>query len=146
MLFRQLFKEFEHRRFHVIVGFSSDDKAEDCLNVVRSSALDLESLHFVQSKNKQRAVPAETLLTRFGKEDMNGLKGQVYNDGDTQLTLQHVVAEYCNTHDIVVVCGTLYIMGEVREALQIPQEWDVLDLNEPAPKALVSQPAQEQTT
>jgi dihydrofolate synthase/folylpolyglutamate synthase len=87
----------------------------------------VREIHLVQAPNGRGATPQELyeVATKVGIEPerlhMSDTLLNTFNDARTKAT---------QDGDILVVCGTFFIMGPIRKALGIQDLSDPLDLNE----------------
>lgn len=103
--------------FHVVCGFSKDKEVVECLQMLHDKA---EHIHLV-SANHDRAMPLEMLI-----EHARNIEYSAHN------SVAEGIQAALNSGQMVLICGTFFMMREARDALGIEQECDLFDLNEPA--------------
>lgn len=103
-----------------VIGFS---KQKDVLSVLSELCKKCSHVHFVQSLHP-KAMPLENLLTI--KEDFLGknptefkLFEEIYTDGDVGKSIRYALEESSKVDkkEVVVICGSFYIMEEARDFL-----------------------------
>eukprot|EP00941_MAST-03F_sp_MAST-3F-sp1_P006078 g6078.t1 len=124
----------------LVVGFSEEKAIGDCLQQLLSIA-PASQIHFVQSKHG-RSTPApvleEQLMAELAKQpksvSSSGIElEQVYFPQKESYTVEEVLQSALNKaqeakekgqEEIILICGSVYLMGEVKEALHVPVEID----------------------
>jgi dihydrofolate synthase/folylpolyglutamate synthase len=103
---KQLIKQIEvtdHHQLHVITGFVKDKEIDKILELLPKTAY----YYFTQA-GIPRALDAESLMN---KAKAHGLKGNAY-DG-VNLALKDAKAK-ATKDDLVIVCGSVFLVGEVK--------------------------------
>ncbi|MDP1836645.1 MAG: folylpolyglutamate synthase/dihydrofolate synthase family protein [Chlamydiales bacterium] len=108
---------YPNQPFHVVCGFSKDKEVAECLQMLTNKA---EHVHLVSAKH-DRAMPME-MLVKQSKSIEHSCHRSVAEGIQVALS----------SGQIVLICGTFFMMREARDALGIAQECDPFDLNEPA--------------
>lgn len=96
------------RRVHMIVGLLGDKEAEQTL----APLLDVASTVWVTQPDSPRALAAGALGSLAAASH-----GAVRVEADARRALDRALAR-ASGEDVVVVCGSLYLVGELRAALQ----------------------------
>lgn len=102
---KQLVQQIEltpHNNLHLVVGMVKDKDLDRVLNVLPKHAH-----YYFTRAHIPRALPEEELLQ---KAELYGLKGNVYPDVNTALkkALSAAMAD-----DLVIVCGSIFLVGEL---------------------------------
>lgn len=98
---RQL-KHTSYEQLHIITGMVKDKDVDKVLTLLPKDA------HYYFTKAQiPRALPENELLA---KAITNGLSGQAYADVNTAL---HAALSAANEKDLVLVCGSVFVVGEV---------------------------------
>jgi dihydrofolate synthase / folylpolyglutamate synthase len=118
-LLQALHTFFPQGRFRFLVGFSKDKKYDQCLELIADVAI---HIHLVQAATP-RAATAQELRSVLKNEDPTF---STVHDSVTEGVTQ-AYARGLARKEILVICGSFYIMAEAKEALQFPD--DSLDLN-----------------
>jgi dihydrofolate synthase/folylpolyglutamate synthase len=91
-----------HEQLHIVTGMVKDKDVDKVLTLLPKDA------HYYFTKAQiPRALPENELLA---KAIMNGLSGQAYADVNTAL---HAALSAANEKDLVLVCGSVFVVGEV---------------------------------
>lgn len=123
-LFKSLMKKFPGKKFCIVFGMSTNKDINSSLRVLKQQA---SQFYFVQAANERscKAIDlAVTLKDLEGQEELIHVEESIPQTMDCALNFASL-----NDH-IVVVCGSFFIMSEVRAALGISEERDLIDLNE----------------
>jgi dihydrofolate synthase/folylpolyglutamate synthase len=105
---KQLTEQIEltdHHELHIILGFVKDKEIENILALLPDTA----HYYFTQA-NIPRALNAEDLRE---KAEHYNLRGKIYKDVNTALTDAKTKAA---KNDLVIVCGSVFLVGEVNES------------------------------
>jgi dihydrofolate synthase/folylpolyglutamate synthase len=119
-LLQALHTFYPQSRFRFLVGFCKDKEYDQCLDLISSVAV---HIHLVQAPTLRAAT-------------VEDLKSVVKNKDSLFLTSHSSIKEgmekaYTQAQDeILVICGSFYIMAEAKEALGIQLPKDSMDLNE----------------
>mmetsp|Transcript_21039 Transcript_21039/g.24030 ORF Transcript_21039/g.24030 Transcript_21039/m.24030 type:complete len:518 (+) Transcript_21039:168-1721(+) len=126
-LFQKVKNEFPDRNFRIVVGISADKDiglmGEMLLEVVNSNAIHLvEALH-------PRAAKVEAIV-----EACPQLKNTRWSLEDCTITsqIQSALLLARSNNEIVVVCGSVFLMAEAREALGFDEPQDSIYIAEVA--------------
>lgn len=102
---KELMKQVElsdYHGLHIVLGMVKDKEIEKILSLLPKTA----AYYFTQA-GIPRALPAELLMQ---KANGAGLYGHSYKDVNT--ALQQALSK-ANKHDLILVCGSVFIIGEV---------------------------------
>jgi dihydrofolate synthase/folylpolyglutamate synthase len=116
-LFKALDKFYPHQPMQLIFGISSN---KDVLGCLTSLPKRVKKIYLVSASNG-RGLPVEELYQK-------ALEANI----DPQKLVKASVEDALKTDDLIVVCGTFFIMNDVRQALGICDPQDPFDLNEKA--------------
>ncbi|MEI8124702.1 MAG: folylpolyglutamate synthase/dihydrofolate synthase family protein [Parachlamydiaceae bacterium] len=115
---------FPHQKLRLVVGLSSNKDIEGCFNIVKG-----EAIHFyLVEANSSRAVPTETMKEILIKLEVE--PALITSGKSIAETMNLAIDEANKAGDIVVVCGTFFILHEVRQALGFNPPEDCHNLNE----------------
>ena len=92
----------DHHELHIILGMVKDKEIEKVFALLPHQA----HYYFTQA-NIPRALDAEVLKQ---KAELLNLKGEVYPDVNTALK---TVLEIAHTDDLILICGSVFLVGEV---------------------------------
>lgn len=122
-LFNAIRKEDPHVSIRVICGLSLTKDIHSCLAILKKYCNDF---HLVEPRNG-RGTPTKqlkTILLNLGLSEE-----RISIDQGIAMSLEHAIQRASEQHEILVVCGTFFIMGEIRQALGIDEPSDELDMN-----------------
>lgn len=138
-LFEMIKQYYHNYNIHCIVGFSREKDAVACLTTLIDNA---QYLYFVKA-NSSRATTTESLLQTIEQHRLNTQQQcniNVVHNGAVYDTVQHVLDKLTTQRqqqpsqstvtDILVICGTFFIMRDVKAALGLHQYIDPFELNE----------------
>ena len=95
----------DHTHLHMVIGMVKDKEIEKVLLLLPKTA----TYYFTQAQ-LPRALPAQELATRANEI---GLKGTVFNSVNNAI---QEAQKNARANDLIVVCGSLFIIGEVDRA------------------------------
>ena len=117
---RKLKQTLPNDKFRVVVGMSSDKDLKQCGDFILG-AVDGESsrIHLVQAAHP-RAASLEAIL------EATNLQDSVYDFNDRSITrqIQRALNMAKESRETLVVCGSVFIMAEAREALGFDEPRD----------------------
>ncbi|MBA3958390.1 MAG: bifunctional folylpolyglutamate synthase/dihydrofolate synthase [Parachlamydiaceae bacterium] len=116
--------KFPTTSIRVICGFS---KTKDILGCLRLLKNQVQQFHLVESKNDRGATPdhLKDFLLQLGVP-----LSSIFIDATIEETVSNAMNAAATQNQILLVCGTFFIMGDVRHALGIDEPQDAIDLNE----------------
>lgn len=130
-LLQALHTFFPQSQFRFLVGFSKDKEYDQCLDLIASVAT---HIHLVQAPT-QRAATTEELRCCLNNED----PAFSSSHSSIQEGVKQAYARARAQGEILVICGSFYIMADAKEAIGVQPPKDSLDLNEKTfPSALSS--------
>ena len=130
-LLQALHTFFPHAPFRFLVGFSKDKEYDQCLDLIAPVA---SHIHLVQAC-MPRAATAQDLKSVLKNEDPAFSSVHFSVKEGVKEAYAHAQAK----GEILVICGTFYIMAEAKEAIGVQALPEDLDLNEKIlPSALSS--------
>ncbi|CAM9212108.1 unnamed protein product [Ectocarpus sp. 12 AP-2014] len=130
-------KEFPGRRVRVVAAFSGDKDSKDCLSTVLTSAAP-ERIHLAEASlaATRRATSVDVLASRLselsgGRFDSSSSRVR-RGDESVRQALRDAIAEASvsggggegSERDVVVVCGTVFMMVDIREELGFDEPMD----------------------
>lgn len=118
-LFEALQNRFPNQPIRLVVGLSKDKDIKSCLKIAASKA---KHIHLVKASSS-RAADFEEL-----SEELRSLGASHYSKAET-ISKGIADALTAGKGELIVICGSFYIMAEARRALGIDLPEDSLDLN-----------------
>ncbi|CAM9816029.1 unnamed protein product, partial [Ectocarpus sp. 13 AM-2016] len=137
--FQKVAKEFPGRRIRVVAAFSGDKDSKDCLSTILTSAAP-ERIHLAEASlaATRRATSVDVLASRLSE-----LSGGTFDSSSSRVrrgdesvrqALRDAIAEASvsggggegSERDVVVVCGTVFMMVDIREELGFDEPRDNL--------------------
>jgi dihydrofolate synthase/folylpolyglutamate synthase len=95
-------KRIPHRHLHLIIGMAKDKDTTDILRLLPTSA----TFYFTQAQIP-RALPADALRT---EGERLGYRGNSYTTVNTAL---YAASLNASSEDLILVCGSIFVVGEV---------------------------------
>ncbi len=128
-LFRRLRKQFPNRSFHTVYGASYDKDIDSCLDIILNQSA---SLFFVEASSK-RACPVDELVSQAKMKASNGkfFASSSVAEG-VALAMDRAKKDGADEEGLVIVCGSFYIMSQVRAFLNICDQVDPVVIHEGA--------------
>jgi dihydrofolate synthase / folylpolyglutamate synthase len=119
-LLQALHTFFPQAKFRFLVGFSKDKEYDQCLGLIADVAT---HIHLVHAETPRAAMALE-LRSALNEED------PTFSTAHSSLKegVQEAYAQALARGEILVICGSFYIMAKAKEAIQVPI--DSLDLSE----------------
>jgi len=105
---KQIIQQIEltkHHDLHIIIGMVKDKEIDTVLSLLPHSA----NYYFTQA-HIPRALPAETLKEKAGKFNLNGKTVTDVNEAIKEARSK------AHKDDLVLVCGSVFLVGEVNSA------------------------------
>jgi len=109
---RQLVEQIEitdHTNLHIVIGMVKDKEIDHALSLLPKQA----SYYFTKARIP-RALPEEQLKA---KGEAAGLRGKHYPDVNTALK---EALEHAGKEDLILVCGSVFVVGEVTLPVLVP--------------------------
>lgn len=123
-LFKVLQSNYAQKGYRIVCGLSANKEINECVKVLRKYG---HAFHLVEAKNR-RALPDDLLYQEFtlqGTPKTNLFLADTI-EANLDLALQH--ASIAN--EVLVVCGSFFIMAPIRAHLGLIDPCDPFDLNE----------------
>lgn len=127
-----LFYQYPNTKKRIIYGTSSK---KDCFSSIEILCKFADKIHFVQGKHP-RAMPISVLAENVKNINQNYIINKdifekVVDDADLKKTI-HLALNNINSNDeeILVICGSFFIMKEVFEFFKLEIEFDEVEMNE----------------
>ena len=108
-LLQALHTFFPHSKFRFLVGFSKDKQYDLCLDLIADVAT---HIHLVQAASSRAATPDE--LKRALKNEDPALSTPHFS---IEEGVKIAYAEALAQGEVLVICGSFYIMSEAKGAL-----------------------------
>ena len=108
---KQLVQQIEltdHRQLHIITGMVKDKEVEKIL-----ALLPKEAIYYFTKAQIPRAIPENELAE---KANLAGLKGHSFPNVNEAF---HSALQHAHPDDLVVICGSVYLVGEVEFVKQV---------------------------
>lgn len=123
-LLKAIKNQYGNVPLHFVIGLSSNKDIQGCLQIIKEEAA---SWYLVEADNG-RAL----LKERLAEELMIlGIpENKIHNEKPIESAIREAIKTAGEQNEIVVVCGTFFIMAEVRRALGICEPQDFQDMNE----------------
>lgn len=120
-LFNAIHHYFPIQRLSILFGLSQNKDLDACLKILSDHG---SHFHIVEAANGRGAKSTElaTKLKALGTSSI------VYSNISTGLS--ETIKSAKENNEIVVICGSFFIMGEVRQQLGLDKIRDEIDLNE----------------
>lgn len=126
LLIYKLHKTFPYKQFRFVVGLSSDKDIMEFGNILVTEGLKnntSEQIHLVEAASNPRAATMEKVFSVCP-----ALRDVTYNrcdeDKSIHAQVQSALTLASVREEIVVVCGTVFIMSDVRQALGLNEPCD----------------------
>ncbi|HRD55939.1 MAG TPA: Mur ligase family protein [Parachlamydiaceae bacterium] len=116
-LFKDIEEKFPAKKMHVILGLSQNKDISECVKVIRDKA---EAFHLVVAKNGRGIALAE--LKKQFKEKQHVFCHKSVDDAINSCLEQQ--------EELLVICGTFFIMDDAKKAVGIQEPSDKIDMNE----------------
>ena len=125
-LVRKLKRTFPNQQFRMVVGMSSDkDLRLCCSSVLEAVNGDASRIHFVEAAHPRAAKVRDILEAASSLP----IQGAHYDLDDPSITQQinnalQIIKTRSPGDEILVVCGSVFLMSEAREALGFDEPRD----------------------
>lgn len=115
-LFAALREKYQDQLFRLIFGLSQSKDIEACVAILKQQGT---YFHIVSARNG-RGMPVSELAKKFS--DVQNVF--------TYATVSDAIQDAIKQNEIIIICGTFFIMSDARAALSIIEPRDTLDMNE----------------
>lgn len=112
--------KYPHAPLRFVLGLSKSKDIASCLKLLKNAAT---HFHLVEARNG-RAAPSEVLQQQLLAIGIPQTK--ITCEKSVKEAIAHAIAG----QELIVICGTFFIMADAREALGIDEPRDIQDLNE----------------
>lgn len=123
-LFQAARQNYPKASFRVLFGVSKNKDIEGCLNVLKKYG---SQFHLVEAQNGRGLEVSELYKKML---DHGFSQTVLIRNGSIKESIQHALKSAKLQNQILIVCGTFFIMSEARQALGIREPKDGFDLNE----------------
>eukprot|EP01022_Parablepharisma_sp_SALTPOND_P014819 TRINITY_DN205_c0_g3_i1.p2 TRINITY_DN205_c0_g3~~TRINITY_DN205_c0_g3_i1.p2 ORF type:complete len:373 (-),score=29.04 TRINITY_DN205_c0_g3_i1:273-1391(-) len=106
-------KKHKYRNLKVIAGFSQHKDGKENLKVLFSQA---DEIYFVQCENPRASKVQELVEITKQLDNRRKVRWGIIEEGDVEKTVENVV-KTSGENDVILICGSFYIMAGVRKAL-----------------------------
>ncbi len=125
-LFSAVKKGYPGTSIRVVCGLSQNKDISNCIEILKKNG---NAFHIIQA-NSSRALPCDLLYQEFIQKKVP--KDQLFLDNSIEKTMETALELATLHREILIVCGSFFIMAPVRAYLGIIEPTDILDLNETA--------------
>lgn len=123
-LFQAIQQHYPGRSLRLLFGLSKNKDLHGCLELIAAHG---EHFHLVEAANG-RGAAVQSLATHLEKLAIN--PSRVFQHDSIAAGVQQAQQEACQHNQVLVVCGSFFIMAEVRQSLGFHDPQDSLDMNE----------------
>ena len=123
-IFQAIQQKYPHTPLRVVFGLSKNKDIDGCLRVLKHFG---EHFHLVEAANG-RGIEVEQLYIKM-KEQGFPLE-TLCMDGNISHTIHKALKAAKEQKQVLLVCGTFFIMSEARATLGIHEPCDAFDINE----------------
>lgn len=123
-LLKAIRKRYHKHPLRFVIGLSSNKDVEGCLQAIKNEA---STYHLVEGDNN-RAVPKEILANALARLGIGFDK--LLCEKSISAAISHATQVAGEKNELVIVCGTFFIMKGARRALGIIEPQDPTDMNE----------------
>lgn len=123
-LFQAIKHDYPDKSLRLLFGLSKTKDVQACLHLLAAHG---DHFHLVEAPNGRGASPQvlSSNLEALGIDSSRLFMQESIHDG------VHIAREEaCRHNQILVICGSFFIMGQVRQALGFAEPMDTTDLNE----------------
>ena len=117
-LFKKLQKEFPNAKARVVFAMSHLKDSAKCLEIIASQAM---IAGVTMSSLGDKFVAGDTLVEQFVNQRNSSRPLQCHVAYPLEDAINATLKKCQVSNDLMVVCGSIYIMAEVRRALRIDQ-------------------------
>jgi dihydrofolate synthase/folylpolyglutamate synthase len=123
-LFRKIKDHFPHYSLRILFGLSKGKDVNGCLEILSQQG---KAFHLVEAPNG-RGVSTDILEEnlKYFNISLSSIHSHTQIDEAIQMAKQLA----CANQQLLVICGSFFIMNQVRQALGIEEAIDFIDLNE----------------
>lgn len=123
-LFKAVSVKFGSPSIRVLFGLSKNKDLDTCIKVLLDHAI---RFHITEAGNG-RGHPADKIQTALLNRGCS--PDNIFIDTDITRSFRTAVSETIANNQILLICGSFFIMSEIRHALGIQEPRDAIDLNE----------------
>lgn len=123
-LLKAIRKRYVDLPIRFVIGLSSSKDVKGCLKVIKDEGT---AFHLIEGCN-ERAAPKDKLAEELRHLNVRGERIAIEPSINSAIASAIKIAGQNN--ELVVVCGTFFIMSQVRKALGINEPQDPTDMNE----------------
>jgi len=123
-LFQRVKSHFPNNKIRVVFALSKEKDKEKCVKIVTKYG---NGFHLIEGSNGRNLNP-ETLGSLFLSTGVNKTKVNLHDSHEEAIKSALSKARVYN--EIVVVCGSFFIMASIRRILNFHEDFDHIDMNE----------------
>ena len=123
-LFRAIRIRFGQKPLRILFGLSKNKDVDGCLKILNENTQDF---HLVEAPNG-RGLPVCELRARLLKHETDPKR--IHIDSSIGLSLSNAIQKAEESGQILVLCGSFFIMSEIRRSLGFREPRDDFDMNE----------------
>ena len=125
-LVKKLAKTFPHRSLRFVCGFSADKDIKQCVEILLEYTT-MEKIHFVSGQHPRCASLSEI----EAKLDPKWKPHLQQCESDVEISIKKILNRDLKD-DVLIVCGSVFLMAEARTALHIDQAIDTKSIQQVA--------------
>lgn len=132
-LFDSISRHYQNKKLRLLLGLSKTKDIEGCLDTLQTFDT-FAGFHLVEAQNG-RGISRHTLKEKL---QMRGVEEDtLFIDETISASVEHALKRAEAADELLVVCGSFFIMSEVRQALGIQEPKDSIDMNERGDKEVI---------
>lgn len=123
-LFKAVRKRFPDKSIRVVFGLSKNKDIEQCLKIIVEAGTDF---HLIEAPS-ERAAPVALLEKGLEEQQVN--PKHLFINQTIEESVAKALQQARDHQQILVICGSFFIMSPVRAVLGIQETRDLFDMNE----------------
>ncbi len=123
-LFEAIQQNFPGYSFRILFGLSKNKDIKGCLKVIQQHGTAYHLVKAIHSRG------APTALLDEGLKQLGVNPHKIFIEADIVIGMHHALQQAAQHQQVLVVCGSFFIMSPVRQALGIEEPRDEVDMNE----------------
>lgn len=121
-LFKSIRTKYPGKKLRIVCGFSKNKDIASCFEIILKNTRDV---HLTEAANSRAATSAEIHAALRNKGIL-----ETFKHADVRTSVRTALQEARNKGQILVICGTFFIMADVRAELGIVEPRDPFPLGE----------------
>lgn len=123
-LIKAVRKRYPKSNFRFVVGLSSNKDILGCLQIIKKEGT---AFHLIEGDN-ERAASKKLLADKLANMGVSSVN--IFCESSIRSAIYHAIELASQKNEIVIACGTFFIMREIRQALGLNEPQDPIDMNE----------------